>query len=267
MIGDSKDYGALSTKGGKVDDETHTAIKNKDKDSELLPLTDHYEERDKQSGQRIDAVKDKDLTDPLSAAGIDITQSKFSSSAVYSKGAPVESGVVAQGKFFDQDGVIVGEDRFASNDINKGGDVMRPSSILWSQYSGFAGHISSITKKLQRGMTNDVKKLKAFVGRNIQSRSAVETINTAHIKTNQDVKKPGVFKRSDTSDEGKEAFKALLGTDSLSSVNYMLKDHHDDAGNKEITEIHTYPRDFDATTNPNGRQKVAIVAKMDVVKP
>lgn len=267
MIGESKDYGTLVTKGGKVDDETHTAIKNNDKDQKLPPLTDHYAE-DKSTGQTLHSEEDKDLLDPLAKAGIsDTTKVKYSSSIVKSKDAPRDAGLVAKGKFYDQDGIIIGEERFASNDINKGGDVMRPSDILWSQYSAFASHYSPRTKQIQRGMTDDVNKLKAFVGRDIQSRSAVETINTAHTKTNQDVKQPGVFRRSDTSDGGKEAFKALLGTDSLSSVNYMLKDHHDAVGNKVITEIHTYPRDFDANTNPKGRKKVAIVAKLDVVTP
>jgi len=52
----------------------------------------------------------------------------------------------------------------------------------------------------------------------------VETIVTAHTKTKQDPKKPGYFKRDAATPEARDAFNALLGTDSLSSINYMLKD-------------------------------------------
>lgn len=264
LIGESKDYNSLKDKGVKVDNLLQTAIKNNEKDVQLPNLKDKYDVRNEESGRRL-ADSDKDLEQPLKDAGIKTDQARYSTNAVYSKEAPPGQGVIAQGKFFDQDGVIIGEERFAANDINKASDKMKPSDILWSQYSGFASHLSSITGKLRSGMTNDVGKLKVFVGRNIQSRSTVETIKTAHKNTNQETTKPGIFKRNADTQAEKDAFLALLGTDSLSSVNYMIKDHHTDAGNKQITDIYTYPRDFDKNTNPSGRQKVAIVATMDNV--
>ncbi|KAL8707254.1 MAG: hypothetical protein Q9225_007795, partial [Loekoesia sp. 1 TL-2023] len=264
LMGESKDYGSLKDKGIKVDNLLQTAIKNNERDVELPKLSDKYHVTNTDSGRTLGDA-DKDLDNPLTDADIKPNEAKYSTSAVFSKNAPAGQGAVSQGKFYDQDGVIVGEYRFAKKDINKDVDKMKPSDILWSQYFGLASHISSITGRPLRGMTNDVGKLKAFVGRNIQSRSAVETIETAHKNTKQDTKKPGVFRRDADTQDGKDAFFALLGTDSLSSVNYMIKDHHTAIGNKQITEIRTYPRDFDKNTNPGGRQKVAILAKMEIV--
>ena len=115
-------------------------------------------------------------------------------------------------------------------------------------------------------MTDDVNKLMNFIGRNILSRSTAETITTAHEKTKQAKDKVGHFKR-DSKDEELEAFHALLGTDSLSSYNYMLKDHHEALGDKRIVEIFTYPRTYDSEKNKNGRKKISMVAKFEVYKP
>ena len=46
LIGPSKDYKTLVEKGKKVDDELLKAIEDKDKDVELQPLSDNYEEHD-----------------------------------------------------------------------------------------------------------------------------------------------------------------------------------------------------------------------------
>lgn len=263
LIGESKDYNTLKDKGAMVDALLQTSIRNKEDDVQLPILKDKYKV-DESTGLRLDVgTMDKDLEQPMKDAGIQTDQARYSTSTVHSKDDTNSRGLIAEGKFYDQDGVIIGESRFAGNDRNAAGDKMKPSDILWSQYSGFASHMGR-SNKLQRGMTNDVGKLKAFVGRNIQSRSALETIDTAHKKTNQDPTKPGIFKRSADTQEEKDAFSALLGTDSLSSVNYMLKDHHTAAGNKQITEIRTYPRAWDKTKT-DGRLKAAILAKMDVV--
>ena len=118
-----------------------------------------------------------------------------------------------------------------------------------------------MTGRLKSGMTDDVNKLENFVGRDIQSRSTVETMETAHKNSKQALDKPGVFKR-DSKDEERGAFDALLGTDSLSSINYMLKDHHQALVNKRVKEIHTYLRTFNPEMR-EGRQKVAMAVKFE----
>lgn len=219
----------------------------------------NYEIRDSQRSLRLDAVTDKDLVDPFSLLSLDMSQAKYSTSRVFSKTQPDsvgDQGVVAGGKFFDQDGVIIGEDRFSANDLNPDGLRTRPSDITFQQYEKFAAH-TGITGKPMRGMTNDVGKLRAFVGRNIQSRSTVETTFAAHFKTGQSMDSPGVFKR-DSQGAERDAFDAFLGTDFISSITYMLSDHHVALGNKQVTEIHTFPRTY-TTSNTDRRQKLDIV--------
>lgn len=258
LIGDSKNYDDLINKGQKVDNTLQNTLKTNGPDVEIPPLDQNYEIRDPGRNLRLDAVTDKDLVDPFSLLSLDMSQAKYSTSRVFSKpqGASVgDEGVVAGGKFFDQDGVIIGEDRFSANDKNPEGLRTRPSDITFQQYESFASHIGR-NGKLMRGYTNDVSKLRAFVGRNIQSRSTVETSFAAHFKTGQSVDSPGVFRR-DSQGAEREAFDAFLGTDFISSLNYMLSDHHVALGNKQITEIHTFPR-TSTTSNTGGRQKFDI---------
>ena len=264
LLGESKDFGQLQTKGRRVDDELHTAIKDNTPDVPTDKLSESYVEGNRDQNLVLSDSKDKDLEEPLREIGMDF-KAKYSSNSIFSAGAPPSQGVVAEGKFFDQDKTIVGENRFAANDINPPDKKMRPSDIVFAQWKSFATHRNSITKDLKKGMTDDVDKLENFVGRNIQSKSAVETLYTAHKNTNQPPDKPGVFKR-DSQGAEKDAFNALLGTDSLSSINYMLKDHHQALGNKRVSEIHTYLRTYNLQTE-EGRQKIAIAAKFEEYKP
>ena len=194
-----------------------------------------------------------------------MSQAKYSTSRVFSKTQPAsagDQGVVAGGKFFDQDGVIIGEDRFSANDKNPKDSRTRPSDITFQQYESFASH-TGVSGKLMRGYTNDVSKLRAFVGRNIQSKSTVETTFAAHYKTGQPMDKEGVFKR-DSQGAEKDAYDAFLGTDFISSLIYMLSDHHVALGNKQIPAIHTYPRTF-TPSNTGGRQKLDIVVLFEAL--
>ena len=265
LIGDSKNYDDLVTKGQKVDGILQDTLKTNGKDVDIPPLTDNYEIRDPGRNLRLDAVTDKDLADPFTLLSLDMSQAKYSTSRVFSKTPPAsvgDQGVVAGGKFFDQDGVIVGEDRFSANDMNPAGSRTRPSDITFQQYESFASH-TGITGRLMRGMTNDVAKLRAFVGRNIQSRSTAETTFAAHFKTGQSMDGEGVFRRSSQGAE-KEAFDAFQGTDFISSLIYMLSDHHTALGNKQVSEIHTFPRTYTAE-NTGGRQKLDIVVLFQAI--
>ena len=254
-----KNYDDLVKKGQKVDNILQDTLKTDGKDVDIPPLTQNYEIRDPGSNLRLDEVNDKDLAEPFQILSLDMSQAKYSTSRVFSKTQPASVGdqsVVAGGKFFDQDGVIIGEDRFSTNDLNPAGSKTRPSDITFQQYESFASHINR-NGKLMRGYTNDVSKLRAFVGRNIQSRSTVETTLAAHFKTGQAMDSPGVFRR-DAQGAEREAFDAFLGTDFISSLIYMLNDHHLALGNKQVTEIHTFPRTSTAG-NSGGRQKFDIV--------
>lgn len=207
----------------------------------------------------------EDLVDDFKEIGLDYEKDKYSSERVFSKEGPVDKGVVVAGKYYDQNGVIVGEDRFSENDKNPKDKKMKSSDIVFLIWEKFAGHRNK-NGSLKRGMTDNVDKLVNFIGRNILSKSTVETMITAQEKTKQPKGKVGYLKR-DSKDEELEAFLALLGTDSLSSYNYILKDHHEALGNKRIVENFTYPRTYDSEKNKDGRKKISMVAKFEVYKP
>jgi len=263
LIGPSKDYTDLAKKGEEVDGKLLKAIKDKDKDVELKPLKDNYEERDPKVGQVIGSAED--LVDPFKEIRLDYEKEKCSSESIYIKEGPVDKGVVVAGKYYDEKGVIVGEDRFSENDKNPKEKKMKSSDIVFLIWKKFAGHRNK-NGSSRYGMRDQVNELMNFVGRNILSRSTVETMITAQEKTKQPKDQLGHFNR-DSKDPEREAFYALLGTDSLSSYNYMLKDHHEALGDKRIAEIFTYPRTYDSAKNPNGRKKISMVAKFEVYKP
>ncbi len=263
LIGPSKDYTDLAKKGEEVDKKLLKAIKDKDKDVELKLLKDNYVEQDPESGKVIQNAED--LVDGFNEIGLDYKTEKYSSERVYSREGPVEKGVVVAGIYYDQNGIIVGEERFSANDKNPKDKKMKSSDIVFLVWKKFAGHRNKNGSR-RYGMTDDVDKLMNFIGRNILSRSTIETMITAQDKTKQPKDKVGHFKRA-SKEEELEAFHALLGTDSLSSYNYMLKDHHKALGDKRIAEIFTYPRTYDSEKNKNGRQKISMVAKFEVYKP
>ena len=173
----------------------------------------------------------------MKEAGVDARKAEFCESDINSWHGPPGPRPIAQGKFYDRDGTIIGEIRAAANDF--GPTKMRPSDILFAQWETFASHTRRDGSP-EPGKTNNVDTLRNFVGHSIISRSAFETIRTAHTKTGKPLDQPAVFRRASSGGE-KNAFDALTGTDSLSSVNHMLKDHHNALGNKRIKEIHTYP--------------------------
>ena len=159
---------------------------------------------------------------------------------------------MAEGRYDSKDGVIIGEARFSENDQNPAGAKLPPSDITFSQWKDITAS--------QKAPTNG---LQAFVGRNIQSSGTLAAMQKGQRETGQRLDQKSVFKRGDTGandDETKAkqgAFDRMLGTDFISSVNYMLKDHANDLGKKEIKEIRCYPRTFDPAAN-SGEKKVTI---------
>lgn len=99
------------------------------KDVELKPLNDSYEERDPEVGKIITGAED--LVDDFKEIGLDYEKDKYSSERVFSKEGPVDKGVVVAGKYYDQNGVIVGEDRFSENDKNPKDKKMKSSDIVF----------------------------------------------------------------------------------------------------------------------------------------
>lgn len=262
LIGESKDFNTLPPKGRKLDGEVHTAIRENKPDVVTPKLTDNYEVRDEQSGKVLDDAKD--LEEPFKDIGIDITKAKYSTARIYTKGDQTNKGMVVEGRFFDQDKTIVGQNRFAVNDFNPVDKKMKSSNIVFLLWEKFASH-KNANGNLKVGMRDEVNQLENFVGRNILSRSTVETIETAHKKTNQPLDKKGVFKRGGEGAQ-KECFEALLYTDFVASIQHMLREHHGALGDKRIAEIITYPRTYNPITQ-QGEQKIGMTLRFETWKP
>lgn len=264
LMGESKDFNSLPPKGRRLDDEVHRAIRDNEPDVRLPRLTDNYEVRDKVVPGEV-ASKAQDLVEPFQDFGVDITMARQSSATVHSGGQEGHTvPVVVGGRYYDQHGTIVADKLFAPNDINPETKRMRPSDIVFLQWQEFASHRNT-AGRLKHGMRDQVNELKYFVAENIQSRSTIETIVTAHRRTNQAVKEKGVFRRGGEGAQ-KESFEALLYTPIVASVQHMLRQHHGALGNKRIVEIVTYPRSYDPETR-QGRQQVVMTLKLEHWNP
>ena len=173
---------------------------------------------------------------PFNDLGVSVKDVKYVEYSLYSKN-PSSSLPSAIGKYFGKDGVIVGEARFTEHDKNTPENRMKPSDMVFLQW-----------EKAVTDAGSDVKSLKGFVGHKVVSRSTLETMQKGQSETKQPLNQKAVFKRGDTSKTPEEtatkktAWERMLGTDFISSLNYMLKDHAVALGKKEISEIWCYPR-------------------------
>jgi len=264
LMGESKDFNSLPPKGRGLDDEVHRAIRDNEPDVRLPRLTDNYEVRDKIVPGEV-AIKAQDLVEPFHDFQVDISMARQSSATVNSGGlVGKKAAVVVGGRYYDQHGTIVADKLFATNDINPETKRMRLSDIVFLQWQEFASHRNT-AGRLKHGMRDQVNELKYFVAENIQSRSTIETIATAHRKTNQAVNEKGVFRRGGEGAQ-KESFEALLYTPIVASVQHMLRQHHGALGDKRIAEITTYPRSYDPNTR-QGRQQAVMTLKLEHWNP
>ena len=136
------------------------------------------------------------------------TQNSFRSTKVYSKNGRSD---IAEAKYFSDEGIIIGEGRFSDRDLNVPDQKLRPSDLTFLQWKSAAG--------------DAIKSLRGYVGRNILSKSTIETMQKAQRDTRQPLSEKATFKRGADTPEKKAAFNMMMGTDFISSLGYMLKDH------------------------------------------
>ncbi|KAL8848474.1 MAG: hypothetical protein Q9221_006525 [Calogaya cf. arnoldii] len=132
----------------------------------------------------------------------------FRSTKVYSKNGRSD---IAEAKYFSDEGIIIGEGRFSDRDLNVPDQKLRPSDLTFLQWKSAAG--------------DAIKSLRGFVGRNILSKSTIETMQKAQRDTRQPLSEKATFERGADTPEKKAAFNMMMGTDFISSLGYMLKDH------------------------------------------
>jgi hypothetical protein len=85
--------------------------------------------------------------------------------------------------------------------------------------------------------------LRLILRENVQSRGTRFVIEEAYRKQKPplDHSKNATFAMDPVNSERQSAFLALLGTDNARPMEYMLKDHFDDTGQKKIQEIRVFP--------------------------
>lgn len=170
------------------------------------------------------------------------------------------------GRYFAKDGVILGQTRFADYDKNPAAEKMISSDQVFQQWRK-----ANLVEGNEAATLEATKKLQGFVGRDIQSLSTIETMQAMQKKVGASLDTKTTFKRApDPNDKPedktakKEAFDTMLGTDFISSLNYMLKDHSKALGRKQITEVTAYPRTYDPSTH-TGMEKITISVKFEEV--
>lgn len=96
--------------------------------------------------------------------------------------------------------------------MNAPDQKLRPSDLTFLQWKASAGE-------------GQVGSLRAFIGRTIISKSTVETMQKAQRDTRQALDQKATFERGADTAEKRDAFDMMMGTDFISSLGYMLKDH------------------------------------------
>lgn len=197
---------------------------------------------------------------PFNDLGISTTETKYVDNGLYTKSDTSVTFPTAWGKYYGQHGIIVGEGRYTKEDFNPPEKRMKPSDMVFLQWVKAATEAGG-----------EVKGLKAFVGHNVVSKSTLETMQKGQRETKQPLDQRAVFKRGDTGKTPEEtaakktAWERMLGTDFISSLNYMLKDHAVALGKKEISEIWCYPRTWNPKTQ-SGYKEVMITIMFNNVE-
>ncbi|KAL8732735.1 MAG: hypothetical protein Q9166_002515 [cf. Caloplaca sp. 2 TL-2023] len=250
-IGDSKDPADLRKKAQKVEEKAYKKSDEYDGAALQKKFDDNYRTETLEERGELSDFLDSDLEAPFKDLGIDDMESlRYRETEVFSKdnnGYPI-----AQTKYFPEDGFIVGESRLSKNDQNPKEQQLRPSDLIFNQWKSSFGE--------NDGRANT---LRAFVGRYVQSKSTVETMQKAQRDTRVALYDKATFKRAADTPEEKAAFDLMEGTDFISSIGFMLKDYAPVLGKKQISSIVCYPRTYDGN---DGEENITIVVNFEDVE-
>ncbi|KAF2834764.1 hypothetical protein M501DRAFT_989520 [Patellaria atrata CBS 101060] len=101
--------------------------------------------------------------------------------------------------------------------------------------------------------------LQLIVGRDVQNKGAVKVLEDSYRMNDIPNNEIEIFTPNPNNKAMDDAFTAWLGTDTVKSKIHFLKDHHNQFGNKRITKIMTFPKDY-VGPQAEGRQfKLTVV--------
>jgi len=255
------DYDTYRTKGQAVNTELHGSITNSEADVTRRPrgqATDLNVGKyaDINDGYSLPINRDRTPMPDLQAAYNYIPESgltQFTNWDKYEIRSNVNGDIarlpVNDGAYDRRSGTILAMINFQERDTWPRGDPHRLpwSELTWQTWSKAAGP--------QRGFPNsDIGNLQYVLRQNVQNKGTMSVVEQAHSKNGIPNDQMGEFEEDPTNVEKSNAFYALLGTDNIKGVAFMLKDHHNEAGNKVIKKIVTFPKG-----SPNSGNKLSIL--------
>lgn len=209
-----------------------------------------------------------DLDQPFNDLGINKGRAKFTESQVTANEGNNGGLPTTHGKYMAKEGVIIGEARKTENDGNPVGKKIQSSSLVFQQWQSMAmDKVNQLKAFVGRGMLPPPNSSTALTRSDIVSRSFLESMQKSQRDVGARLDSTTSFKRPETPYDpagGKpktpeqSAWDRMLGTDAISSINYMLKDHAKSLGGKQINEIKVYPRTYDPATGA-GQEKVTFM--------
>jgi len=177
------------------------------------------------------------------------TATRYDRVTIKSKMNDVESGIVNEGAYNRDKGAIVALWNFQENDH---WPVSDPHRLPWSELTWQTWE--KIAKPQRFARNNDVPNLKYIFRRDVQNDGTTATVQKAHETNGLSMNERGEFEVDNTNVAKSDAFYALLGTDNVKGVAFMLKDHHVELGNKVIKKIITIPKG-----SPGSGNKLSLV--------
>ncbi|EAW11070.1 uncharacterized protein ACLA_067060 [Aspergillus clavatus NRRL 1] len=174
-----------------------------------------------------------------------VGSANFRERIIQSKATKDETAVTNDCAFDHQNGVIVALRNFAQNDHwpTKPKD---PHRLPFSELT-FQSLKDSAPRKIGKPSTYDPKNLKLVIRRDVQNEGTRAIVAQAHSDNGIPMTQRGVFELDSKDPKISESFRALSGADNVKGVYYMLKDHHQEIGDKTIKKIYTYPREMEGS--------------------
>lgn len=174
-----------------------------------------------------------------SEIGLSSTTS-FVMTSMKSKGS--QSKAPVNEALFSKDGkVVIASWSMKSNDINQGSDKLTWSELIFQQMKGFSE---------DKTAPYDIKNLKFIVRYQIANKDTTDAMEAAYQANglNWAGGQKGKFRKDAANGTPeKQAYLSLSNTDNVKGVNWLLADHHNEMGNKQIVAIHTFPKEPDET--------------------
>ena len=137
---------------------------------------------------------------------------------------------------FSKDGkVVIAKYSMAAADTNQVSDRLTWSEFIFQQMKEFSEDQTA---------PYDIKNLKFIVRYQVSSPATITALKAAYQANKLDYAGGQKGKFSKDAADGtpeKQAYNALSLTDNVKGVNWLLADHHNEMGNKQIVAIHTFP--------------------------